>query len=250
MTTPSVWQTLVGREMRARNSRFESPGGQFKYWMTPLERHDVDSHVIGTAKNNKEILVAVGELNLTSSPSSGHMFSNDQAYVNASASKSGDYWTQAQLYDQNTLLSIGTQITSEMAFLTMFNEWGRIEGGKTFGAGEYSSEALYGAQRYPKDDVPGSGGCDEGRKLPFGCPSLSDSAVLDASPEADQARITPAYQLDREEAREHLRTALAARNAAGCLDCSTCPELLIFDQLWLGNAAFLATKAACWPTFP
>ena len=30
MTPPSVWQTLVGREMRARTSHFESPGGQFK----------------------------------------------------------------------------------------------------------------------------------------------------------------------------------------------------------------------------
>ena len=31
--------------------------------------------------------------------------------------------TQTQSYDQNTLLSIGIPITSEMAFLTMFSEW-------------------------------------------------------------------------------------------------------------------------------
>ena len=97
-----------------------------------------------------------------------------------------NYWAQAQLYDQNTLLSIGTQITSEMAFLTMFNEWGSIEGGKTFGAGEFSSEASYGVKRYWKElrmmFQETDGGCDEGRKLPVGCPELSDSALLDASP--------------------------------------------------------------------
>ena len=54
-----------------------------------------------------------------------------------------DYWTQVKLYDANTLLSIGTPITSEMAFLTMFSEFGTIEGGRHFGNGEFSSEQLY-----------------------------------------------------------------------------------------------------------
>ena len=61
------------------------------------------------------------------------------------------------------------------------------------------------------------------------------------APEAFQARITPAYQLDRSVAQEYLRSALEARNLAGCSDCSTCPERLIFDHLWLGGA-FLANS--------
>ena len=59
-----------------------------------------------------------------------------------------DYWTQVKRNDMNTLLSIGTPITSEMAFLTMFSEWGTIEGGRH--TGEYSSEQLYGIRHYPR----------------------------------------------------------------------------------------------------
>ena len=62
-----------------------------------------------------------------------------------------DYWTQIKRNDMNTLLSIGTPITSEMAFLTMFSEWGTIEGGKMTGNGEYSSAQLYGIRRYPDE---------------------------------------------------------------------------------------------------
>ena len=60
------------------------------------------------------------------------------------------------------------------------------------------------------------------------------------APEDDQARITPAYHQDKEEAEEYLRNALAARNAAGYVVCSTCPERLIFDYLWLDKEQFLA----------
>ena len=60
------------------------------------------------------------------------------------------------------------------------------------------------------------------------------------APEADQARITLAYHQDREEAREYLRCALAARHAAGYIDCSTCPERLVYDYLWLDKGHFLA----------
>ena len=57
------------------------------------------------------------------------------------------------------------------------------------------------------------------------------------APEASQARITPAYHEDQGEAREYLR---GARQEAGYVDCSTCPERLIFDYLWLDATPFLA----------
>ena len=62
-----------------------------------------------------------------------------------------NYWTQVKMYDTNTLLSIGTPITSDMAFLTMFSEFGTIEGGRQYGNGEFSSEQLYGIRRYPDE---------------------------------------------------------------------------------------------------
>ena len=60
------------------------------------------------------------------------------------------------------------------------------------------------------------------------------------APEADQARITPAYHEDKGEAREFLRCALAARNRYGYFDCSTCPERLIFDHLWIDDSEYVA----------
>ena len=109
------------------------------------------------------------------------------------------------MYDTNTLLSIGTPVTSEMAFLTMFSEFGTIEGGRQNGRGEFSSEQLYGIRRYPDelrmmsqevDDVLVS----QARPLDvlkFRVPHCSMPA-----PEAIQARITPAYHEDKGEARE------------------------------------------------
>ena len=60
------------------------------------------------------------------------------------------------------------------------------------------------------------------------------------APEAVQARITPAYHQDKGEAEEFLRAALVAREAAGYVDASTCPERLIFDFLWLDIGGYLA----------
>ena len=51
--------------MGARFSHFESPGGQFKYWVTPLVRKGIDSYVIGSTQRGPETLVSLGELNLT-----------------------------------------------------------------------------------------------------------------------------------------------------------------------------------------
>ena len=60
------------------------------------------------------------------------------------------------------------------------------------------------------------------------------------APEASQARITPAYHEDKGEAREYLRCAPVARAEGGYFDCSTCPERLIFDFLWLDKTRYLA----------
>ena len=147
------------------------------------------------------------------------------------------------MYDMNTLLSIGTPVTSDMAFLTMFSEWGNILGGKMTGRGEYSSEELYGIRRYPDqlrmmsqevEDVMISH-APPLDVLRFRVPHCSMPA-----PEAWQARITPAYHEDKGEAKEFLRCALVARQRYGYLDCSTCPERLIFDYLWLDATRFVA----------
>ena len=136
-----------------------------------------------------------------------------------------------------------TPITSEMALLTMFSEWGTIEGGRKFGLGEFSSEELYGKQRYPEElrmmsqeveDVLISG------SQPLDVLNFRPPQCSMPAPEADQARITPAYHQDKEEAKEYLRSALVARQAAGYVDCSTCPERLIFEHLWLDNGQLLA----------
>ena len=51
--------------------------------------------------------------------------------------------------------------------------------------------------------------------------------------------------------KEDLRCALAARQATDYIDCSTCPERLILDYLWLDRGPFLAdsqklTNPFCW----
>ena len=47
------------------------------------------------------------------------------------------------------MLSIGTPITSDLAFLTMFSEFGTTEGGRSARDEEYGSERFYGPKRYP-----------------------------------------------------------------------------------------------------
>ena len=67
------------------------------------------------------------------------------------------------------------------------------------------------------------------------------------APEALQARITPAYHEDKGEAREQGSSfvgALAARQRYGYFDCSTCPERLIFDHLWLDETEYVPDSKA------
>ena len=70
MSPPSVWQTLMGREMGARTPQFQTPSGQFKYWVTPLKRDGIDSCVIGSTQRGADTLVSLGELSLMGS---GHL---------------------------------------------------------------------------------------------------------------------------------------------------------------------------------
>ena len=68
--------------------------------------------------------------------------------IEISMGKTEDYWRKA-LLDRFLTLSIGTPITSDLAFMTMFNDCGRIEGGVSLKTDEYGSERLYGPKRYP-----------------------------------------------------------------------------------------------------
>ena len=228
MSPPSAWQTLMGREMGARSAHFQTPSGQYKYWVTPVKRDTIDSFVIGTQQRGNETLVSLGELALAGNGNIPIVVTTPATTVLSPRQKppnrvtvypgGSDYWTQIKKTDMNTLLSIGTPITSEMAFLTMFSEWGTIEGGKATGWGEYSSEQLYGKRRYP----------DELKMMSQEVEDVMDSHVrpLDVirlrvphcsmpAPEASQARITPAYHEDIKEAREFLRCALVARQRLG-----------------------------------
>ena len=57
-----------------------------------------------------------------------HPFQIPPNAIKISLGVTEDYWRKAQL-DRFLTLSIGTPITSELAFMTMFNEAGRIDGG-------------------------------------------------------------------------------------------------------------------------
>ena len=99
----------------------------------------------------------------------------------------------------------------------MVSEWGTIEGGRDTGTDEYGSETLYGGdQGYPKELRMKSQEVEDVLK--------DGNFALDViryrtphcwmpAPEAFQAKITPAYQLDRKVAQDYLRNAGAWRPA-------------------------------------
>ena len=72
----------------------------------------------------------------------------------------------------------------------------------------------------------------------IGCSSFASPTLLYACPGGHTSKA--AYHEDKGEAREYLRCALVARHAAGYFDCSTCPERLIFNFLWLDTGRHLA----------
>ena len=252
MSPPSVWQTLMGREMGARTPQFQTPQGQYKYWVQPAKRDGIDSFVIGTTQRGNETLVSLGELALAGNGALPLVATSPATTVLSPRQKppncvkvvlgGTDYWTKVKMYDMNTLLSIGTPVTSDMAFLTMFSEWGNILGGKQAGRGEYSSEELYGIRRYPDQLRMMSQEVEDVMKshvAPLDVLRIRVPHCSMPAPEAWQARITPAYHEDKGEAREFLRCALAARQRYGYFDCSTCPERLIFDHLWLDASEYV-----------
>ena len=253
MFPPSVWQTLMGREMGARTPQFQTPQGQYKYWVQPAKRDGIDSFVIGSTQRGNDTLVSLGELLLAGNgalplvatcPATTTLSPRQKPPNCVKVFLGGtDYWTKVKMYDVNTLLSIGTPVTSDMAFLTMFSEWGNILGGKQAGRGEYSSQELYGIRRYPDTLRMMSQEVEDVMKsqvAPLDVLRIRVPHCSMPAPEADQARITPAYHEDKGEGREFLRCALAARQRYGYFDCSTCPERLIYDHLWLDGSEYVA----------
>ena len=156
-------------------------------------------------------------------------------------------WAQAKK-DQFSLLSIGTPITSDLAFLTMFNEGRTIEGGRSARDEEYGSERLYGSKRCPTklrmlsievDDVL----FQKFRPLDvlvFRVPYCSMPA-----PEAIQMQITTACVYDPKVATAYLNASLQAREAEGLTDCSTGPEMKIIDYSWRGQLMSESDPETC-----
>ena len=247
-TRPSAWQTLLGREMGARIEHFAAPGRELKYWVTPAESKDWSSWVEGISRNGPAGLVGVNEMNLTSE---GHLprvdihaavynlqpFQIPPNAIKISLGKTEDYWRKVQM-DPFLTLSIGTPITSDLAFMTMFNDVGRIEGGVSARTEDYGSERLYGPKRYPEslrmlskevDDV-----LFQGLK-PLDVLTVRVPHCSMTAPEAVQMKVTTAYMYSPEVATAYVRASLDARQALGYADCSTGPEVRIFDHLWRGK---------------
>ena len=77
-----------------------------------------------------------------------HPFQIPPNAITISLGVTEDYWRKAQM-DRFLTLSIETPITSELAFVTMFNEAERIDGGTYVRTDDFGSERLYGPKRYP-----------------------------------------------------------------------------------------------------
>ena len=245
LTPPSVWQTLLGRETGAGAAHFASPGRELKYWVIPAESDNWSSWIEGITRNRPAVLVGLSELNLTSEgclprvevlPAVTELlpFQVPPKAIHLQIGVTEDYWKKSKL-DPFLVLSIGVPITSDLAFMTMFNESGRIEGGLHSKTDEYGSERLYGPKRYPVrlrmlskevDDVL-VGGLQPLDVLTCRVPHCSMPA-----PETVQMHVTTAYTHDPKVATACLQASLHARKALGLADCSTGPEARIFDHLW------------------
>ena len=69
-TPPSVWQTLLGKEMGARMEHFAAPGRELKYWVIPAESQSWSSWIEGISRNGQAVLVGLNEMDLTAE---GHL---------------------------------------------------------------------------------------------------------------------------------------------------------------------------------
>ena len=123
--------------------------------------------------------------------------------------------------------------------MTMFNEVGKIEGGTYARTDEFGSERLYGPKRYPAslrmlfkevDDV-----LFQGLKPLDVLTSRVPHCSMPA-PEAVQMKVTTAYMYSPEVATAYVMASVDARQAMGLADCSTGPEVRIFDHLWRRKA--------------
>ena len=228
---------------------FAAPGRELKYWVVPNESPSWSSWIEGISRNGQAVLVGVNEMDLISE---GHLPRVDvlpaitdllpfQTPPNAIQIKLGateDYWRKSQM-DRFLLLSIGTPITSELAFITMFNEAGRIDGGTYARTDEFGSERLCGPKRYPSALRMLSKEVDDVLVQKLKPLDVLTSRVPHCSmpaPEAVQMHVTTAYMYDPEVATACLRASMDARKAMGYADCSTGPEVRIFDHLWRGKA--------------
>ena len=150
-----------------------------------------------------------------------------------------DYWRKSQDGSIPDMLSIRTPITSELAFMTMFNEAGRIDGGTYARTDEFGSERLYGPKRYPSSLRMLSKEVDDVLVQKLRRLDVLTSRVPHCSmpaPEAVQMQVTTAYMYSPEVATAYVMASLDARQAMGLPDCSTGPEVRIFDHLWRGKA--------------
>ena len=247
-TPPSVWQTLLGLEMGARTAHFTSPGRELKYWVVPAESESWSSWIEGITRNGQAVLVELSELtqlNLTSEvylprvelyPAVTELlpFQIPPNAIHLNVGVIEDYWKKSRL-DPFLLLSIGTPIASDLAFMTIFNESGRIEGGLYSKTDDYGSERLYGPKRYPTTLRMLSKEVDDvlfGELQPLDVLTCRVPHCSMPAPEAVQMHVTTAYMCDPKVATAYLQASLHAREALGLADCSTGPEVRIFDLLW------------------
>ena len=247
-TPPSVWQTLLGREMGARIGHFASPGRELKYWVIPAKSENWSSWIEGISRNGPAVLVGVNELNLTSdvylqrlevAPATAELrpYQTPPNAINIQVGVTEDYWKKSKL-DPFLLLSIGTPITSDLAFMTMFSEKGTTEGGRYAKRDEYGSDRLYGPKRYPVTLRMLSEEVDNvlfGRLPPLDVLTCRVPHCSTPVPETVQMHVTTAYMCDPKVVTAYLQASLHARQAQGLADCSTGPERRIFDHLWRGK---------------
>ena len=100
---------------------------------------------------------------------------------------------------------------------------------------DYGSERLYGPKRYPTTLKMLSKKVDDvlfGKLQPLDVLTCRVPHRSMPAPEAVQMHVTTAYMYSPEVATAYLMASLDARKAMGLTDCSTGPEVRIFDHLW------------------
>ena len=154
----------------------------------------------------QDYLVGLSELNLTSEGYLPRVETLEEvAPPNAIDIQIGqtDYWEKVKR-EPFIMLSIGTPITSELAFLTMFNEYGVIEGGRS------ARDEEYGSERHSRDCSPSM------------CWHFGYHTVQCQPQRPEQMHVTTAYILE-------------GQKGIGTDRLLNSPERRIFDHLWRGK---------------